>query len=376
MSELFNPETGILSQQILWGVEIWRLGAALLIFFLSFLSRRVLKLLFGGFLKKRVGKTRVQWDDDLVELTASPLGLVAQILLWYMAAAILVIPTEPYDIRLFVFQGLKVAIAIAFTWIVFRLIDVLARVMTRITEKTESRLDDQLVPLLRKTLKVFIAVVVGITIIQLIGYDALGLLASLGIGGVALALAAKDTVANFFGSLIVFTDQPFQVGDAVQIGSLEGVVEEVGFRTTHVRLYDKTLATVPNQTFTTTTIINHSRRPMRRIRIIVGLSYEAEPEQVQTFVRSVRDLLTHHDAIDTDSYAVYFQELGASSLNVLVNCFSKSTDYADYMEAQEDILLRMMRLVDEQGLELAFPTRTVYFRDERWGEDKSKDGQN
>ena len=137
-------------------------------------------------------------------------------------------------------------------------------------------------------------------------------------------------------------------------------------RTTRIRRFDKSLATVPNQTFTNTTIVNHSKRSMRRLRFVVGLGYETTPAQMETFLESVRALLAATPALDPESHRAYFNEMGDSSLNVAVQCFTLSTALADFLATQEEILLSIMRFVEEQGLEIAFPTRTVYFRDEQW----------
>ena len=360
-------EGSFLGNDILWGVDVWRLGAALVLVFLGLLSRRIIRRLFEGILKRRVARTRIQWDDDLIELAPKPMALVVQVLLWFAVALILDLPEEPANIRKFVIQGLMVALAVAFTWVAFALLDVLGRAATRAATHTDTLLDDQLVPLLRKTLKVFLAVVVAIIVIDKLGYSIASLLASLGIGGLALALAARDTVANFFGSIVVFTDQPFHIGDWVEFGDVEGVVEEVGMRTTRIRRFDKSLATVPNQTFTSNTIVNYSKRSQRRLRTVVGLSYETTPDQMRTFLESVRTLLAGHPDLDPEGQAVYFNELADSSLNVFVQCWTMSTGWTSFMEIQEDLFLRIMELVAAQGLEIAFPTRTLYLRDEQWG---------
>ncbi|MCH8960666.1 MAG: mechanosensitive ion channel family protein [Bacteroidetes bacterium] len=359
-------EGSFLGNEVLWGVDVWRLGVALVLVFLGLLSRRIVRMFFQGFLKRRVARTRIQWDDDLIELAPRPVALVVQVLLWFAVALVLDLPDEPANIRRFIVQGLIVALAVAFSWVAFALIDVLSRVAARAATRTETPLDDQLVPLLRKTLKVFLAVVVAIIVVDKLGYSIASLVASLGIGGLALALAARDTVANFFGSIVIFTDQPFHIGDWVEFGGVEGVVEEVGMRTTHIRRFDKSLATVPNQTFTNSTIVNHSKRPLRRLKTSVGLSYETTPDQMRTFLESVRALLAGHPALDPDGQRVYFNEFADSSLNILIQCWTKSTAVTDFLKAQEDIFLSIMQLVEEQGLEIAFPTRTLYFRDEQW----------
>lgn len=359
-------EGTFLGEQVLWGVALWRLILALILVFAGFMSRRIVQWLFDGFLSRRVEHTSVQWDDDFVELASKPIALVIQVMLWFAIAFVLALPEEPTDIRRFVIQGLLVALAVALTWVGFRMLDVLSRVADRATNRTETRLDDQLVPLLRKSLKVFLAVIVAVIVVDKLGYSVASLIASLGIGGLALALAAKDTVSNFFGSIVVFTDQPFHVGDWVEFGGVEGIVEEVGMRTTRIRRFDKSLATVPNQTFTNTTIVNHSRRPVRRLRLIVGLSYETSPPQMTAFIDSVKAYLAGHAALEPETSAVYLQEFGGSTLDVLVQGYTLSTAWADFMTTQQEVMLRIMQLVEEHGLEIAFPTRTVYFRDEQW----------
>ncbi len=366
MNEILDAGNGFLGQEILWGVAAWRLVAAALIIFLGFFSRRFVAWLFGGFLKRRVGKTRVQWDDDLVRLVPKPLALVVQILLWQVAAAILLLPEEPLNLRRFVTDGLNAAVAVALVWVFFRLTDVLALALQRAAARTDTRLDDQAVPLLRKTIKVFVGVVVAVMIIQNLGYSVTSLIASLGIGGLALALAAKDTVANFFGSVVIFTDAPFQIGDWVEFDGVEGTVEEVGFRTTRIRKFDKGLVTVPNQKFTSTSITNYSNRKIRRLKLTVGVSYETSAEAMERLLEALRLMIAGHPGIGKDFYLVHFTNFGASSLDILIYCFTTTAEWTTFLEIQEDVMLRIMRIIAAHGLEIAYPTRTVYLRDEHW----------
>ena len=366
MNEWMDTAGAWVNVEVLWGVALWRLGMALVIIFLGFLSRRLVRSAFEGFLRRRAERTRVQWDNDLITLVPQPLALVVQVLLWSLAAAVLVLPQEPVDVRRIVFQGLEVALAVALIWVAFRLTDVATLAMARASEKTETKLDDQAVPLLRKTVKVFLAVTIGVMVIQNLGYSVTSLIASLGIGGLALALAARDTVANFFGSIVIFTDSPFQIGDWVVFNEVEGTVEEVGFRTTRIRRFDKALVTVPNQTFTSTSIINYSNRDRRRIKLTVGVSYETTPAQMRALLEALRTLIREHPGIDQSFHLVNFTDLGGSSLDVLVYCFTNTVVWVEYLAIQEELLLRIMQIVEELGLEIAFPTRTVYLRDEHW----------
>ena len=355
-------------KEILWGVAVWRLIAAIIIIFLGFLCRRLITALFRDVLKRQVTKTDVKWDDELVEVMPKPVSVFFQILLWYGAVYLLVLPKSPVNIQVFVTQGLQLALCIAFTWAVLCVIDVVTNALSRITDQTESKLDDQLMPMIRKTLKTIVFLAAMVMIIQNLGYSVTSMIASLGVGGLALALAAKDTVANVFGSVIVFTDRPFQVGDWVQFSGIEGTVEEVGFRTTQIRRFDKSQVTVPNAVFSSTPIVNHSRRPIRRISMDVGLSYETNAEQMRQILEDIRTMIKEHPDIDSGFHFVNFVTFGDSSLNIRLYCFSKTTVWKRYLLIQEDVMLKIMELVEARGLEIAFPTRTVYLRDEQWNQ--------
>lgn len=352
----------LMSSEVLWGVSVLQLclGAALLL--LSLFSRRLVQGFFRRAIARRSLGQKAQWAADLLELMPPPLGLVVQVLLWAAAARLLELPQDPVDVRGLVEGGLLVAASVAITWALFRLLDVVSRHAMRAAERSATRLDDQLVPLLRKTVKVILAVVIAVSVVDKLGGSITSLVASLSVGGLALALAAKDTIANVFGSLVIFADQPFQVGDWVDVNGVEGIVEEVGIRTTRIRRFDQAVSTVPNQSFTGTAIVNHSRRSVRRIRFEVGLAYATSPGQMEAFVDSVRQMLASMPELDAARSIAYFTAYAPSSLTVLVQTFSLSADYGDYMAAQERVLLGVLRLAGEQGLEIAFPTRTVYLQ--------------
>jgi MscS family membrane protein len=245
-------------------------------------------------------------------------------------------------------------------------VDVVGQALARQAARTETRLDDQVIPLLRKTLKLFLGVTVGVMVVQNLGYSVTSLIASLGVGGLALALAAKDVVTNFFGSVVVFTDRPFQVGDWVQFGDVEGTVEEVGFRTTRVRRFDKAIVTVPNQTFTSQPITNFSDRSIRRIKLTIGLTYETSSDQMRAFLESVSQMINDHPAIWQDFHFTHFVDFGPHSLDVQLYCFTRTAVWTEWLKAREDVLLKIMDIVSALGLEFAFPTQTVYLRDEHW----------
>jgi MscS family membrane protein len=174
-------------------------------------------------------------------------------------------------------------------------------------------------------------------------------------------------VANFFGSVVVFADRPFQVGDWVEFSDIEGTVEEIGFRTTRVRRFDKSLVSVPNQMFSTTPITNHSERPIRRVLMNVGLTYETSAEELRTLLAEARELVAKHPGIDPGFQLVHFVEFGESSLNLMIYCFTSTAVWTEYLQIREELMLELMDLVERHGVEMAFPTRTVYLRNEQWG---------
>ena len=250
--------------------------------------------------------------------------------------------------------------AYSIVWLAYRLIDVLIDWLDSKAAETETKLDDQLIPLLRKTLKVFTAVIGTIFILQNFNVDVGSLLAGLGLGGLAFALAAKDTVANFFGSLVIFIDKPFQIGDWVVIGGVEGVVEEVGFRTTKVRTFYNSLVTVPNAQMTNVSIDNYGMRQYRRYKTNLGLTYDTPPEKVQAFCEGVRAIIAGLPGMRKDYYLVEFREFGATSLDIFLYCFMEVPDWNAELRTRTNLNLEIMRLAENLGVSFAFPTQTIH----------------
>jgi len=352
-------DLSFLQQEYLWGVALWRLILVVLIILVEFFSRPFVQWLVRRVIQSRHAAT-TEWAADAIQLLPRPLSVLFHVAVWYLAGALLMLPEEPTNVRLFVMGGLLIAVAVACTAVLFRVIDIIGLAAKRMASGTATRLDDQLVPLARNLLKFLLAIAVGIVIVDAMGYSVTSFIASLGIGGLALALAAKDTVGNFFGSVALFADQPFVIGDLVEIAGTQGTIEEIGLRVTRVRQHDKSLATIPNQSFTTSTVVNYSRRPQRRIRHKVGLSYDTAPDQVEAFIAAVRTMLEGMEQLDPATVVVHLESLDDSSLGVIVQVFTVEATFSAFMEGQEAVLLGLLRLVEDQGLEIAFPSRTVY----------------
>jgi MscS family membrane protein len=245
-------------------------------------------------------------------------------------------------------------------WFGFRLTTNSTNIWAGRAAGTEGTFDDQLVPIVRALLKLTIFVIGGLLIVQNLGGEVGSLLAGLGIGGAALALASKDTLANLFGSLVIFVDRPFQVGDWVEIGEQEGTVEQVGLRVTRIRTFANSLITVPNSALTTTAINNWSRMQKRRIKLTIGVTYDAEPEQLLAAVAAIRAVLKGDPRISQDFMLVNFTDFGPSSLDIFVYAFTLTTRWDEYMQVREELLLEFMRRLRGLGLSFAFPSQSVY----------------
>ncbi len=220
----------------------------------------------------------------------------------------------------------------------------------------------QLFPIIRKTLKIFVVVVAVLVTTQNLGMNVTGLLASLSIGGLAVGLAAQDTLSNLFGAVAIFADKPFRVGDRIQLDTVDGTVEAIGLRRTRVRNLDGHLVTIPNRTLANANIVNVSKRPNIKTVMNIGLTYDTPAERVERAVRIIEEIFRPHPK--TAELVISFNKFEASSLNILVVHHWKSTDYAEYLSGFQQLNLELKRRFDAEGIDFAFPTQTVYVRPE------------
>jgi len=342
-------------------IAVWQFVAAFLLVLVGMVARKVSDYILQKRIVPLLERTRVEFDNLVVAAVSKPLGWA--LLLAGVAAAVwvLALPTEPTNVRRFAFAVLKVLLVADLLWFLFRFVDVVAVYLTRLAGRTESALDDNLVPLIRKALKVTLGLLLAVWVVQLLGYNISSLLAGLGVGGLAVALALQDTLANFFGSVFILLDRPFMVGDMVEIEGTQGTVEQIGFRSTRIRTWPATLVSIPNKTVAATKIDNWSAMPKRRVFQTVGVTYETTADQMQEAVAAIRAILENDDGVHQDYIVVRFSEFGASSLDILVYYFTRAVAYADHMETRERVNLAIMRALRGMGLSIAFPTQTVYF---------------
>lgn len=341
-------------------VSVGRIAAALAILLLALLAKKLAGQLFIRILQPIAARTRTEYDDRMVEALRKPVELLVFVVGLFVACQVLQLPAEPLNLDHFANAVIKLLVTFCGGWALFNLIGVLELWLSRWTGRTETTLDDQLLPFIRKSLRAFVVVLALVMAIQNLGYSISGLLASLGIGGLAVALAAKDALSNIFGSVMILLDRPFGLGDWIKAGDMEGTVEEIGFRSTKIRTFAKTLISVPNNVIANLPLDNFSRMPKRRIKLTIGVTYGTTPAQMRAAVAKIRTLLREHPAIDQEFFLVNFTDFGSSSLDILVYCFTNTTVWGEYLDAREDVSLKIMEILEEMGLEIAFPSRTVY----------------
>ncbi len=345
---------GWLSYQIL-GNEVWRFGAV----FLLFLATGVLYVLLRHF----IGRLSLPGSDKprRRELTNIILRLVKGGLPLLLIWAALRIFLLPANIQGAIDNAFGAVLLIFILYLVTKLADVMIIVLKERAKQTESKLDDQLVPLLGKSLKGFIWGIGLLFFLQnVLEYNISSLIAGLGIGGLAFAFAAQDSIANIFGAIMIFSDRPFMVGDAVNMEGFEGSIEAIGLRSTRIRTWDGTLVIIPNKTVASTNINNLAARPMRRTNFTIGLVYDTPTAKMEEALATLRDILGTHPS--TGQYRAYFNRFGDFSLNILVQHWCNTMDYEVYLRSLEEMNLEIKRRFEEAGIEFAFPTQTLYIK--------------
>ena len=242
-----------------------------------------------------------------------------------------------------------------------------------ITNQTESTLDDQLVPVIRKVVKLVILGLGLILILDRLDVNITALLAGISLGGLALALAAQDTLKNFFGSIMIFVDRPFQIGDAVSFDGVEGVIEEVGLRSTRIRTFANSLVYTPNGTLADKVIDNLGMRKLRRFKTHLGVTYDTPPAVIDAFVEGIRKIVAAHPLVNNDLTQIHLNSLGDSSINILVYVFFEVPTWADELKSRHDLISAFLTLAEQMGVSYAFPTRSIHLESPSLAADNSQE---
>ena len=338
------------------GLIVWQWFGILLAIFLGFAMRSLFSALGTVFLKL-TAKTPTIWDEKLVKALIAPSALLSATGMWMLGAKLLGIRGSALTvINIF----LQLLLSFSLIWIFYRAVGVLSDYIKHRSQRSDSSLDDQIVKLISSSLKTFIVVFGVLLAAQNLGVEIFSLLAGLGIGGLAVALAAKDTLANFFGSIMIMIDKPFQVGHWVIIGNIEGTVEEIGFRTTRIRTFYNSLISVPNSNIATSGVDNLGLRTYRRVKTNIDITYGTRPDRIESFVEGIKEIIRNNPYTRKDYFHVVFNDFAESSLRIMLYFFFAVPDWSMELVERQKVLLDIIRLAESLEIQFAFPTRTLH----------------
>ena len=323
---------------------------------INFFQKRLLNRLYA-----KLVQTRNIWDDALINALRRPLSLLIWVVGIAFAAQIVEQQTHA-AIFAAVVPIRDVAVIATITWFFIRLIGEIENNYVTIRQRGGEGFDRTTADALSKLFRLSVLITAGLVVLQTLGFSISGVLAFGGIGGIAVGFAAKDLLANFFGGLMIYMDRPFQVGDWIRSPDrdIEGHVEQIGWRLTRIRTFDKRPLYVPNATFASIAVENPSRMRNRRIYETIGIRYD-DGNKMRDIVADVKDMLLNHPDIDqSQTLMVNFTSFGPSSLDFFIYTFTRTTVWAEYHEVKQKILLAVQDIIAEHGAEVAFPTSTIH----------------
>jgi len=342
----------LLDFQIL-SLPVYKILIAFFVFFVFLFARKFFTLIILSFLKKVVAKTKTELDDKFLHAIRNPLRFLFIIAGIYFLFYFL--ETDSSLLK----HLLKGLLIFDLFWMIYNIITEFEEYVYHLLGKF-GKSSRELASFLIKITKVFVVTVGVVALLQDWGINVTGFLASLGLGGLAFALAAKDTAANIFGGIAILTDNIFKIGEWVKIGDAEGIVEDIGMRTTKIRAFDKRLIVVPNSVIANSNVENFSRRDRRRIMMRLGLTYDTTLETMEKILNEIRDMLLNHPDIHNEPVLIYFDEYQDSSLSIFCYFFTKTAVWDDYLKIREDVNFKIKEIVEKNGASFAFPSNSLY----------------
>ncbi len=336
---------------------IIRLVLAILVLLFIWLLRRFLTAIVVVPLRRLAKRRDSRWGEALLDAFVLPARFLIIALGLTIGARILEIDPET---NLFVQHLIRTFIILAILLTIYQAVDVLTPSSNRLFRLTGLSISERLLPFIRTAAKLIILAFTLVIIIQEWGYDVSGLVAGLGLGGLAFSLAAQDTVANLFGFTTIVGDQPFIVGDSIKTNDVEGTVEHVGVRSTRVRQGDQAYVTVPNSKLASSAILNWSRLSKRWLNTTLVIRYDAKPQQIQALLERIRETMATHEKVQKDSILARFVDFGEYGLQIVVRCYIWLPDWGEFTAEKEAIYMEILNIIEELGLHIAFPTASVY----------------
>ncbi|MGP4072682.1 mechanosensitive ion channel family protein [Piscibacillus sp. B03] len=259
------------------------------------------------------------------------------------------------------FKNLILAsLIILIAWGLYNLSSTSSLLFMKLNDGVGLEVDQILIPFFSKALRIIIVAITVSLVLSQFGFDVNGFVAGLGLGGLAFALAAQEVIKNFFGGIVIITEKPFTLGDWIKTSTVEGTVEDINFRSTIVRTFAQALVTVPNSTLSNEAITNWSKMGKRQITFNLGVEYSTPKEKLETVVERINDMLVNHDGVHKETIFVKFDKYNDSSLDIFLYFFTITTEWEKFLNVKQDVNFRIMEILDEEGVSIAFPSRTIY----------------
>ena len=339
------------------GNPLWQYLASLIYIVLAFYVAKFLDWLTRVWLRRFTGKTKTTVDDQLLELLNGPIKVVAFVVFLHIGLSIFHWPPLA---ELWLHKAFVVVLAVSLTYMALKVTDVLVDLWRGRAVDLEKGMNDQLFIVIRKGLKAFLLVIAALVTMQNLGVNVTAAIASLSIGGLAIGLAAQDTLANLFGAVAIFADKPFRVGDRIKLDTVDGQVETIGLRSTRVRSLDGHLITIPNKTMGSATITNVTARPNIKTEMNLSLTYDTPTAKVQRASALLEEIYRAHPL--TSDVWISFNRFDASALNIYVVHWWNGVEPKAHLAGMQELNLEIKRRFEAEGIEFAFPTQTVHLR--------------
>ncbi len=368
-AELIRSHIPVVFKSHIFGLEIWQWFGLVLAIFLTYLLHILFKKILFFLLKiikKRLVKFTIENLDERLKQFSHPLSYIFGIYVLRLMIPYLLLGQKVGNLLI---VSLDFALIVFWIFVFLKLVDVFMTVYKYRSDQTDNKLDDQLTPILQNTLKGIVVLFGLFKILIVMGADPKAIIAGLSIGGLAIGLAAQDTVKNLIGSMMIFLDKPFKIGDWIAVDGVEGSVEEVGFRSSIIRAADTSIYKIPNSILSEVKVNNMGKRVYRRFHTTLGIRYDTPPVLIENFVEGIKKIIELHPTTRNYSnytpynsvpYNVEFVDYGDSSLNILLNVYFMTHDYGEEMHGRHLLLLGILELANTLGVEFAFPSQTLF----------------
>lgn len=343
------------------GISLWQvMGFFILValgIFLYFIFSRLFRSLI------RYGSRSISTLNHYSEHVASIAKVASMYVLIWVIKIFLPLLQLHARINMFLQVALRVLLTVLMTLLMFKLAKLFIEYLESLSSRTDSKMDDQLIPVIGQIVKGVIIIIGILHVLHILNFNVTALIAGVSIGGLALALAAQDTVKNFLGSVMIFIDRPFQIGDWVESGGFAGSVVEVGFRSTRIRTSDTSIVSVPNGTLANASVTNKGARVYRLFSTTLGIAYDTPADKIEFYMKGIRHIILSHPHVRNTDYYVYFSELGASSLDIFVRCYMETDSYDEELKIKQELNLSLVRWAEALEVRFAFPSSTIYIEE-------------